>query len=163
MNTTKLVICTLVGTVFMFLLDYLFYGMLVGPAPDPDAAMPNFLIMGLGYAIMALFFCLIYARWCGDGSATSEGMRFGVMAAFLIVVGTSILFHGLSASGTMFQEWSNLGNVLRDSVFEVVKFAVLGIIVAHLSGLHSGDRGKDERDQDPLPPPPPPEDDGGEG
>ena len=151
MNTTKLAICTLVGLVFCFLLDYLFYGVLMGGAGD---AMPNFLWMVIGYLIFALMFCLIYSKGVESGvSASQQGLRYGIMVGFLTAVAMGFIMHGIaSGTGTM-QEWADLGTVLRDSAYEVVKMGILGVIIANLSGLPAAamaDRGKTD------PPPTPP-------
>lgn len=149
MNTTKLVICTLVGAVYCLLIDYVFYGLLMGGTGD-ESAMPNFVWMIVGYVIFALMFCLIYAKGVEAGSPTQQGLRYGILVGFLTAVSLGFILHGVSAGGGM-EEWSNLGDVLRDSAYEVVKLGILGIIIAHLSGLSSGsDRGKTS------PPPTPP-------
>ncbi|MDX1476842.1 MAG: hypothetical protein R3301_04015 [Saprospiraceae bacterium] len=136
MNTTKLVICTLVGAVYCLLIDYLFYGILMG---GTEGGTPNFLWMIIGYVIFALFFCMIYAKGVEGGSPTQQGLRYGIMVGFLTAVAFGFIMHGVSTTGMM-EEWSDLGTVLRDSAFEVVKLGILGVIIAHLSGAGAGDR-----------------------
>lgn len=149
MNTTKLVICTLVGAVYCLLIDYVYYGMLMGGAGD-ESAMPNFIWMIVGYVIFALMFCLIYAKGVEGGNPTQQGLRYGILVGFLTAVSLGFILHGVSAGGGM-EEWSNLGDVLRDSAYEVVKLGILGIVIAHLSGLSATtERGKTS------PPPTPP-------
>lgn len=165
MSTTKLVICTLVATVYVFLIDYVWYGMLMTPDSGDPGVMPNFLWVIIGYLIFGLMFCIIYAKGVEPGSATQQGLRYGIMIGFITAVALGFVLHGVSAMGGM-EEWSDLSTVLRDSAFEVVKLGILGVIIAHLSGVHRGvDRGFDTVEnrgdtiggrQEPQPPPPEP-------
>ena len=121
----------------------------------------HMLWMIIGYLIFGLMFCIIYSKGVEAGSATQQGLRYGIMVGFLTAVSLGFILHGVSAMGGM-EEWSELSTVLRDSAFEVVKLGILGVIIAHLSGLHASvDSRGDTSGGRSQPQPPPPESPGG--
>ena len=108
-------------------------------------------------------FCMIYAKGVEPGSPTQQGLRFGILAAFFVVIGTQFLWLALAEGGVYDMEMS-LAGVLKTSAFSIVEFAILGIITAHLSGASSGGSGDgtrggtgsgDKDKSDPVPPPSP--------
>ena len=157
MSTTKLIICTLVGTLYLFLVEYVWYGMLGNGGGEGDA-MPAFHWMLLGYALLALAFCLIYSKGVEPGSATQQGLRFGLLAGVMIFLSSNFMWLSLTESFPCMGV--TLMGTIKNSVFALVEMGLLGIIVANLSGLSAnrGDRGETGRDErsDPAPPPPPP-------
>jgi len=131
MNTTKLVICALVGTVYLFLVEYLWFGML-GNAGGEGDAMPAFHWMILGYLLVALAFCMIYGKGVEAGSATQQGMRFGLLIGLMYVGG---YFMWLALTESFPCMGVDMMRTIKNSVFALVEYGILGIIVAHLSGL----------------------------
>jgi len=131
MNTTKLAICTVVGTIYLFLVEYLWYGVLGNGGGEADA-MPAMHWMVLGYLITALAFCMIYAKGVEAGSATQQGMRFGLLVG-LMFVGVGFMWLSLTESFPCMGV--DMTSTIKNSVFGLVEYGVLGIIVAHLSGL----------------------------
>ncbi len=157
MNTTKLALCTLVGTVYLFLLDYLWFGILMNPG-GAEGVDPAFQWMIIGYILLALAFCLVYAKGVEPGSPTQQGLKFGVLAGVFVYVSQNFMWLGL---GDMFPCMEvDIATTIQNSVFHIVELGLLGIIVAHLSGLsgdsagsRGGTGGTDER-ENPKPPPP---------
>lgn len=131
MNTTKLAICTLVGTIYIFLMEYLWYGML-GNGGGTEDAMPAFHWMIIGYLLIALAFCMIYGKGVEAGSATQQGMKFGLLVGLMVVGGN---FMWLSLAESFPCMGMDMTKAIKDSVFGLVEYGLLGIIVAHLSGL----------------------------
>ena len=156
MNTTKLIICTLVGTVYLLLIEYLWYAELGNGGGEGDF-MPAWHWMILGYLLMAIGFCMIYAKGVEAGSATQQGLRFGLLVG-VIFVGTNFMWlsvqEGFSCMGV------DMMSTIKNSVFVLVEMGILGIIVAHLSGLSGapvtsrGDTGGTKDKSSPEPPPP---------
>ena len=156
MNATKLLICTVVSTVYVFALDYLFYGILMTDFFSDCCMneMPNMLFLILGMAIFSLVFCLMYPKGVEGTNKTQQGLRYGIMVAFLVFVSGGFIWYSLFPTETC----GELSEYLVDMIFRIVQIGLLGIIVAHISGVtYSGSRGKG----DILPPPPP--DDSGSG
>jgi hypothetical protein len=157
MSTTKLIICTLVGTLYLFIVEYVWYGMLNNAGGEGDA-MPNFYWMLLGYALLSLAFCLIYAKGVEPGSATQQGLKFGLLAGVLVFLSSNLMWLSLNETFPCMEV--TMMSTIKNSVFALVEMGLLGIIVANLSGLSAsaGDRGETGRDErsEPAPPPPPP-------
>jgi hypothetical protein len=155
MSTTKLIICTLVGTVYLFLLDYVWFA-IMDNASGADA-MPAFHWMIIGYILLALVFCLIYAKGVEPGSATQQGLKFGLLAGILVFVSANFMWLGLADLFPCMEY--DLMSTIKNSVFYLVEMGVLGIIVAHLSGLSGapeasrGGTGGTEDRSGPKPPP----------
>lgn len=163
MSTTKLVICTLVSTIYVFALDYVWYGILTH---EEGEAMPNsFVWIIVGTLIFSFFFSLMYGKGVEGYSRTQQGLRYGVMIAFLVFVSMSFVWHGVDPVEM------TMNDVLKDSAFRIVQLGILGVIIGHLSGLpHAGtgfrresdDRGSDTGTRkEPAPPPPEPEEPSG--
>jgi hypothetical protein len=144
MNATKLLICTIVGAIYMYLVDFLWYVFVTGEGMNADTPQPHHLAMILGYLIFAALFSTIYAKGVERGSPTQQGLRFGVMIGLLVALPYALLMYGISPTAPEYDLWSDLGEVLRDGAYEVVKVVILGVIVAHLSGVRTNsDRSND--------------------
>jgi len=151
MNATKLLICTVVGTVVMFLLDYLFYGILMRDFFSQCCMneWPNWPYLILGMLIFIFMFCMMYPKGVEGSNKTQQGLRYGIMVAILVFVPMGFIWFSLFPTETC----GGISEYLVDMVFRVVQMAVIGVIVAHLSGVTGGDaRGK----EDLMPPTPPP-------
>ncbi len=135
MNTTKLVICTLVGAVYLLLIEYLWYAQL-GNGGGESEVMPEFQWMILGYVLMALGFCMIYAKGVEAGPATQQGLKFGILVAVMFI---GMNFMWLSLTDAFPCMGIELMGTIKNSAFTLVEMGVLGIIVAHLSGLSRGE------------------------
>ncbi|RLD21628.1 MAG: hypothetical protein DRI69_03550 [Bacteroidetes bacterium] len=161
MNTTKLAICTLVGTIFLFLTDYLWFVLLMGGGGTGDAG-PAMQWMILGYLLLALTFCMVYAKGVESGSATQQGLKFGILAGIMVYVSTNLMWLSFADMSPCIGEelGINVMDTIKNSLYYVVQMGILGIVVAHLSGLSAGDgvlRGETGGTKDrPGPEPPPP-------
>ncbi len=134
MNTTKLAICTVVGTIFLFLVDYLWFSIL-GNSSGPEGVMPAMHWMIIGYVLMSLVFCMMYAKGVEPGTATQQGLKFGLMAGLLVHVSTGFMWLAMTEADMFPCFEMDLTALIKDSAFYLVEFALLGVIVAHLSGL----------------------------
>lgn len=142
MKIQKLAIATVVGTVFLFLLDWLWYGMLMKdsmemPNQRPE---PDFMWLVISYIVFALAFAAIYTAWSGGSGASSKvnaGLNFGIWTGVMIGLGMNLMWFSLTTTITLSQ-------ALTDGGFTIVKYILLGIIVAYATGVPGGggDRGK---------------------
>jgi hypothetical protein len=143
MKIQKLAIATVVGTVFIFLLDMVWYTMIMKDNMDmPNARLnaagepyPDMMWMIIGYAVFALAFVSIYAAWSGGSSKVSSGLNFGIWAGLLVGLSMNLMWYSLTTLMT-------LSESMTDSVYTIVKCILLGIIVAYVTGHPGGDRGK---------------------
>ena len=136
MNLGKLAIGAVVSTIFIFLLDFVWYGILMKDnAPSPDMRPePLFLWLIIGTFIFSVAFVYIYIKGAEGGTPVQQGMRFGVWAALFMWVPMNLFWYALMSTG-------ELNDYLVDSVYRIVQMVVLGILVAYVTGV-PGSRGK---------------------
>ena len=137
MNLGKLAIGAVVSTIFIFLLDYVWYMVLMKDyfTMSPDAReQPMFLWLIIGLLIFSVAFVYIYIKGAEGGTPVQQGMRFGVWAALFMWVPMNLIWYALTSTAP-------LNEYLVDSVYRIVQMVVLGIIVAYVTGV-PGTRGK---------------------
>lgn len=133
MFNKKLLIGTLIAFLFIFILDYLWYGLLMGDfftrVPGVDRDMPLFPFLILGTLIMAYAFCALYVKGFDvNKPLVSQGISHGVLVCLLMFIPIGMIVYGV-------QEHAPLSEYLVDIVFRIVQFVVLGIIVAKFFGV----------------------------
>ena len=135
MNMQKMLICTAVGTIFLFVIDYVWYGLLMTDYSDSMAEImreaPLFLWLLIAYVIFSFVFCYLYPVDAGGG--IMGGVRYGVLIGLLAFVSLSLTRYAVETTGTL-SVW------LIDAVYSLVKVGLLGAIVAAIiGGGHRGD------------------------
>ena len=138
MNLGKLAIGAVVSTIFIFLLDYVWYMVLMKDyfTMSPDARPePMFVWLILGLLIFSVAFVHIYIKGAEAGTPVQQGMRFGVWAALFMWVPMNLIWYALMSTGA-------LNEYLVDCVYRLVQMVLLGIIVAYVTGVPGGNRGK---------------------
>lgn len=135
MKIQKLAIATVVGAVFLLLIDMLWYSMIMKDSMDMPGMRPepDMMWMIISYVIFALAFVSIYAKWNGGDSKVNSGLNFGLWTGILIGLGLNLLWFSLMSSMTLSQ-------TLIDGAYTIVKCILLGILVAFLTSEH-GSRG----------------------
>jgi hypothetical protein len=138
MKIQKLAIAAVVGTVFLFLVDWLWYGMLMKDQMTmPNARpAPDMMWLVLSYIIFSVGFVSIYGSWAKGGSKVSSGLNFGIWTGIMVGLAMNLMWFSLTTSVT-------LNQALMDAVYTIVKYILLGIVVAYATGIPGGDRGKD--------------------
>jgi len=146
MKIQKLAIGTLAGAVVIFLLDMVWYTMIMTDNMDVSIARlnaegqpaPDMMWMIIGYIVFALAFTSIYAAWSGGSSKVNSGLNFGIWTGLLVGLAMNLMWFSLTTLMT-------LSEAMTDSVYTIVKCIILGIVVAYATGHPSGDghRGKD--------------------
>lgn len=122
-------LATLAGTVTMFLLGYLIWGIatvdlmegytLNSLMKDP----PDFLFILLGNLFCAFAISTIYGKWARGHHSAKEGAELGVL--FGIFVGFGIWFIQYAT-----MEWMELTGYLINGVLEIIFYTVAGIVIA---------------------------------
>ncbi|MBK9103775.1 MAG: hypothetical protein IPL92_04225 [Saprospiraceae bacterium] len=130
MNVQKLAIGTIAGAVFLLLADMVWYTQIMKDSMDmpnmrPD---PDMMWMIISYVIFALAFTAIYSKWSGGGSKVNSGLNFGLWVGILGGLAMNLMWFSLSTNMT-------LNQALTDSVYTIVKYILLGIIVAYATGM----------------------------
>ena len=131
MSTQKLLVGTLIAFVFIFALDYLWYGVLMNDFftdAGSSREMPLFPWIILGTLIMAYAFCRLYLKGRNnETSVTSQGIQHGILVLLLVFVPMALIRYAVHSHAP-------LSEYLIDLVFRVVQFIVLGIIIAKYFG-----------------------------
>ena len=155
MATVKFIICTVVSFVFLFALDYVWYGVIW--SAGPEGMEPRMEWMVVGYLIFSLAFCYMYPKGVESSNPTREGLRFGVLAALLAMVSQSFMW---LAMPDMLVEPESLGTTIINSAFHIVQLGSLGVVVAFMSGagadkaeVRAGPGGRTDQKESPPPPP----------
>lgn len=137
MNFQKLAIGTLAGAAFLFLTDWLWYGIIMKDSMNMPGARPepDFMWLIISYVIFSLAFVSIYSKWNSGGSKVSSGLNFGLWVGILGGLAMNLMWFSLTTTMT-------LNQALTDSVYTIVKYILLGIVVAYAYGMGDGVRGK---------------------
>jgi hypothetical protein len=139
MKLGKIAITAVVLAVFMFLTDWLWFGMLMKDSmtPIPNARTEYLYVwMGLGMLIYGFAFAYIFVMGRGSGSAVSEGVRFGFWATLFAWVPMGFVWYGLTSATPM-------SEYLTEDVFRLVQMMIMGIMAGYLTTV--GHRGDDSR------------------
>ncbi len=140
MNAMKLLIGTVVGTISVFVFDYLFYGILMREkftlVAGVDREWPEWLWLILGLVVVMAVFTYFYAHGASGNNRTQQGMRFGIVFGVLMF-GIGLIMYSIQIPRP-------LNDYLIDGVYSVVKNGIVGIIIAHAIGIPGvgGGRGK---------------------
>ncbi len=135
MKIQKLAIAAVAGTVFLFLIDWLWYGMIMKDSMSMTGArpMPDFMWLVISYIVFSVAFVSIYGSWNGGGSKVNSGLNFGLWVGLMVGLAMNLMWYATTTLVT-------LNQALMDSVYSIVKFILLGIVIAYVAGGGHGDR-----------------------
>jgi len=108
METTKLLIGTIVGAITIFLLGWLVYGMLLmdfmasnaGTAVDVNKAEPELLHLFIGNLFTGLLYTIILGNWA-KASSVAEGFKVGLIVGLLTAAGLDFVMYATTNMMTM--------------------------------------------------------------
>ena len=135
MDSKKLIFATLGAFVKMFILGYLWYGLLMvdfyaanpGTAIGVDKEMPDMAMLALGILIIAFAMAYLYPKWSGGVNNAKQGYIFGAL------IGLVLFGLGFIHFATM-----NLGNMtayIVDGLFHVlIEQSLAGVVIALIYG-----------------------------
>lgn len=135
MKIQKLAIAALVGTVFLFLIDWVWYGMLMKDSMTMPNARPepDFMWLVISYIVFSVAFVSIYGAWNGGSNKVNSGLNFGLWIGIMVGLSMNLMWFSLTTTIT-------LNQALMDSAYSIVKFILLGIVIAYVAGSGHGDR-----------------------
>lgn len=134
----KLLIATLAGTVLLFALDFVYYGMIMGGSSGECCMRdePDFLWLIISYIVFSLAFAGIYDRTASHTGGAMRGVNFGLWMGLLVGVSMTIMWYSLSTNMT-------IGGSIQEMVYSIVKYIILGVAVSYLIPTTTGDGGGD--------------------
>ncbi len=108
MNTNKILIGGLIGSVILFILGWLIYGMALngffaanaGTATGVDKETPDMLYLIIGHLAFGFLLALIYGRWAGIKTAQT-GAIAGLVIGLLIGIGSDFITLGVTNVSTL--------------------------------------------------------------
>ena len=157
MNFGKIIPSALAVAVFVFLLDWLFYGILMKDFFTPGAGAletPRFLWLFIAMLIFGFFFTHYYLTSFGGGSKVAEGFKHGAFMGLLVFGTMNFIMYSL-------MDRAVLSESFVDIIYRVVQCGIAGIIVAYITGLPGDREGVKPKTGGAVPPPPPPSPVGG--
>ena len=129
MNTKKLIICTLVVFVMSLLSDIIWYNLMADMLRTFIARDQPLMIWAiLSVLIAAFMFCYLYGKISKGSNKTIQGIKHGLILSFTIYVPFSMNYY---ATSTIYPPSTWIINVS----FHIVLFMIIGIVVAHISGI----------------------------
>ncbi len=139
----KLLIATGVGTILLFALDYIWYGLIMGGSSGECCMreQPDFLWLIISYIVFSLAFAGIYDRTASKTEAPMRGLNFGIWMGLLVSVSMTIMWYSLSTN-------MDMAGSIKEMVYGMVKYVILGVAVSYLIGKTTGDgECPDDRDR----------------
>jgi len=133
MKIQKLVTGVVLSTVVLFLLDWAWYGILMKDSmSNPNARPePDMMWLAISYVVFSIAFVSIYGGWAGGGSKISSGLNFGLLAGLMVGVGLNLTYYAVTTTMT-------LSHTFTDAAYTIVKFIIVGILVAYGTGIPGG-------------------------
>jgi hypothetical protein len=129
MNAKSLVISSLVGFVFNFLLGWALWGILFKDFfPMPEGASENLLMIALGCLFSCVLLAYIFLQWANISTATS-GIKAGAVIGFFTSLSFNFFMQGMVAMDAI-----NWTTIIMDVVLTVVSTGLTGGVIAFVIG-----------------------------
>ncbi len=127
---TKMLVAGIIGGIALFLLGWLFYGVLLmdtlasysNAACMRAEADMNLPLLGAGNIILGIFLAYIFAQWASI-STFATGASRGALLGFLLSLGMNCLWYATSTVMTSFT------GVIIDVVIVTVMWGIVGGII----------------------------------
>lgn len=126
-------LATLAGTVVMFILGYLIWGVATASFYEEHSlteAMKSeeemsLLMVFLGNLVMAFAMSSLYGKWSGGNHSASQGMQFGAWVGVFVGVGMGLLWYGTS---NLMDSTAHMAEAVLDIIFYAIAGAVIALV-----------------------------------
>ncbi|THD69775.1 hypothetical protein E7Z59_05460 [Robertkochia marina] len=123
-------LATLVGTIVMFFLGYLIWGMLTVEFFTQHSLAdltkePNIMYIFAGNLVMTFVISSLYGKWADGNYSAASGFKFGAMVGLFVGVGMGLLWFG---SANMMTLTGHIAEAGLDILFYAVIGAVVGFV-----------------------------------
>ncbi len=138
MNTSKLIMGTIVGTIVFFLAGWLIYGILMEKMMDSmltaegkaiQKEMPNLVGIAVSNAFWALLYAYIYERWAGIRT-WQTGAAAGAVLGFLTAASIDISFLSMT------NMYSSISGIVVDILASTLLSAIGGAAIGWALGYN---------------------------
>lgn len=123
------ILATLAGTVTLFLLGFLIWGVAMDDLFDQYVIgnsvkeHPDFIFILLGNLFSAFAMSTLYGKWARGSHGAKQGAEFGVWVG--VFVGFGLWFVQYATTNIM-----SLTGYLIDAALEIVYYAIAGVVIA---------------------------------
>ena len=123
-------LATVVGTIVMFFLGYVIWGMLTVDfftqhTLADTAKEPNLMYILVGNLVMTFALSSLYGKWADGNFSAASGFKFGAMVGLFVGVGMGLLWYG---SANMMTLTGHIAEAGLDILFYAVIGAVIGLV-----------------------------------
>ncbi len=134
MDAKKVIMASLAGAVTLFLLGYIFYGVLLmdffnnaaGSYASVYRQEPILWSIFLGELSMAVLLTIVFGRWASIKTFMG-GLQGGAIIGLLVGLGMNLIFYGTTTLGTM-------TSTLVDPIISVIRLGIAGGVVGWVLG-----------------------------
>ena len=128
MFTKQNLIATLAGTVTMFIVGYLIWGMALVEFYESHTItnvmpeMPDFGFLVVSHIIGSFALSVIYGKWAGGNYGAGSGFNFGIWIGIFAGISYALLWYATA-------ELMDLTGHLVDGVVTLIFFAIIGAVI----------------------------------
>jgi len=135
MDSKKLTLSTLAATVLIFLLGFLWYGMLMadfyasngGGATNVAKDPLDMWALVLGILIVSFAMAYMFPKWSRGVNNAKQGFIFGALIGLITGFGTAFIMYGTS-------NFMNMTGTIVDGIYQIVEKGLAGIVIAMIYG-----------------------------
>ncbi|MCB0374353.1 MAG: hypothetical protein KDD04_00370 [Sinomicrobium sp.] len=126
-------LATLVGFLLLFLLGWVFYGMLAASffeAHTTNNVMreaPDLVMIAIGSVIQAFMLSHIYSKWARGFHGFKHGFGFGASVGIFMGFGIGLVMYGAN-------DLSDLTATIADAVWSIVYYGIVGVGISMVFG-----------------------------
>ena len=130
MNTKSYAITSLVVFLYLFLINFLFHGLIMNSAYEPllgsllraeGESGAFFVWMSVGYVVLGFLLCYVFVRGY-EGRGIGEGVRFGLIVGALLSIPTRLIHYAV-------QPWP--ANIIISWIIgDLVIYIIAGVLMA---------------------------------
>jgi hypothetical protein len=134
MDAPKIIVSTIAATIFIFAMNFVWYGVLMSKyfSSVTDRDQPYYLYIVFGTLIFSFMFSYLYPKGVEGDARFVQGLRYGISMAILISLPAAFINYATNTEVTLLQG-------LIDVLFWIVVLGITGMIVANVSGMPSLD------------------------
>lgn len=124
-------LATLVGTIVMFFLGYLIWGIATADFFEEHSTInvmkevPDLGMIALANLIAVFALSTLYSKWARGHHSLSQGFQFGAWIGVFVGIGMGLLNYGTT-------EFMDLTGYMAEAVLDIIFYGILGAVIAFM-------------------------------
>ncbi|RIV70633.1 hypothetical protein [Flagellimonas aequoris] len=124
-------LATLVGTIVMFFLGYLIWGIATADFFEEHSIInvmkevPDLGMIALANLIAVFALSTLYGKWARGHHSLSQGFQFGAWIGVFVGIGMGLLNYGTT-------EFMDLIGYMAEAVLDIIFYGILGAVIAFM-------------------------------